>query len=94
MILPQVSEGMASAVAVAAKDCYRGKDKVMKGEEGQERHKDMGESDLESEYAGLFFFFMPVFYNIGEGRSSKNKEGRLKKAKVRNRKNNKKQSCD
>lgn len=92
MILPQVSEGMASAVAVAAKDCYRGKDKVMKGEEGQERHKDKGESDLGSEYAGLFF--TPVFYNIGEGRYSKKKEGRLKKAKVRNRKNNKKQSRD
>lgn len=88
MILPQVSEGMASAVAVAAKDCYRGKDKVMKGEEGQERHKDMGESDLEAEYAGLFFYACVLQHRGGQ--IQQEKEGRLKKAKVRNRKNNKK----
>lgn len=31
MALPQVSEEMASAAAVAAKDCYRGEDEAMGG---------------------------------------------------------------
>lgn len=79
MILPQVSEGMASAVAVAAKDCYRGKDKVMKGEEGQERHKDKGESDLGSEYADLFFYACVLQHRGGQ--IQQEKRGEIKESK-------------
>lgn len=40
--LPQVSEEMASAAAVAAKDCYRGEDEAMGGERRARRDTKTG----------------------------------------------------
>lgn len=85
--LPQVSEEMASAAAVAAKDCYGGEDEAMGGEQGTRRDTKTGKSQIYSQkmqdLSLSLFFYMALFYNRGGGRDKK-------KGRVRNVKGNQK----
>lgn len=82
--LPQVSEEMASAAAVAAKDCYRGEDEAMRGERRARRETKTRKNQIYSQKMQDFFFYIPMFYNRGGG------EGPEKKGRLRNAKGNQK----
>lgn len=81
MALPQVSEEMASAAAVAAKDCYRGGDEAMRGERRARRDTETRKNQIYSQKMQdcFFFFNVPMFYNRGGGRGQK--KGKIKKCK-------------
>lgn len=70
--LPQVSEEMASAAAVAAKDCYRGEDEAMGGGRSARRDTKTGKSQIYSRKI-CGFFCMPLIYNRGGGRGRRGK---------------------
>lgn len=74
--LPQVSEEMASAAAVAAKDCYRGGDEAMRGERRARRDTETRKNQIYSQKMQdcFFFFNIPMFYNRGRGRGQKKRE--------------------
>lgn len=71
--LPQVSEEMASAAAVAAKDCYRGGDEAMRGERRARRDTETRKNQIYSQKMQDCFFFL-LFYNRGGGRGQKKRE--------------------
>lgn len=72
--LPQVSEEMASAAAVAAKDCYRGEDEAMRGERRARRETKTRKNQIYSQKMQDFFFYIPMFYNRGGAGGQKKRE--------------------
>lgn len=81
--LPQVSEEMASAAAVAAKDCYR-EEKMKRWEEtggpGETQRRGRVRFTVRKRRFFFFFFDMPMFYNRGGGEGQENK-GKIKECK-------------
>lgn len=83
--LPQVSEEMASAAAVAAKHCYRGEDEAMGGE--RRARRDTGKDGEKVRFtvrkcrlSFSLFSNMHLFYNRGGGREKK-KRGKIKECR-------------
>lgn len=78
MALPQVSEEMASAAAVAAKDCYRGGDEAMRGERRARRDTETRKNQIYSQKMQDCFFFCCFTTEVGGGAR---KKGKIKECK-------------